>query len=106
MEVILMSNWIEEWSVEESKKFLLEVSQFLSKLGGPLTRELTALVEADDYVGLANYQFDYDLCYDVRDFFLARQVHALFQKQEWRDIGLNPHKRAEDKFWEMEKRCQ
>lgn len=101
-----MGNWIDKWNTEESKQFLLEVSLFLSKLGGPLTKELTALVEADDYVGLANYQFDYSLPYDVRDFFLARQVHALFQKQEWRDIGLNPRKRAEDKFWEMEKRCK
>jgi hypothetical protein len=106
MEVTLMSNWIEEWSVEESKQFLLEVSQFISTLGGPLTRELTALVEKDDYVGLANYQFDYTRPVETRDLFLARQVHALFQKQEWRDIGLNPRKRAEDKFWEMEKRCK
>jgi hypothetical protein len=98
-------NWIEEWSVEESKQFLLEVSQFISTLGGPLTKELTALVQADDYVGLANYQFDYSRQVDTRDLFLARQVHALFQKQEWRDIGLNPRKRAEDKFWEMESRC-
>lgn len=101
-----MSNWIDTWSVEESKQFLLEVSQFLSKLGGPLTRELTALVEADNYVALANYQFDYNRPFDAREFFLARQIHALFQKQEWRDIGLNPLKRAQDKFWEMEKRCK
>lgn len=101
-----MSNWIDEWSVEESKGFLLEVSQFLSSLGGPLTKELTDLVTADDYVGLANYQFRYDHNVVSRDLFLARQVHALFQKQEWRDIGLNPRKRAEDKFWEMEKRCK
>lgn len=100
-----MSNWIEEWSIEETKQFLLEVSQFLSTLGGPLTRELTAYVEKDDYVGLANYQFDYNRPVESRDLFLARQVHALFQKQEWRDIGLQPRKRAEDKFWEMEKRC-
>jgi hypothetical protein len=100
-----MSNWIDEWSVGESKQFLLEVSQFLSSLGGPLTKDLTALVEKDDYVGLANYQFDYSSPTTVRDFQIARQVHALFQKQEWRDIGLNPRKRAEDKFWEMEKRC-
>lgn len=101
-----MSNWIDKWSVEESKQFLLEVSLFLSELGGPLTRELTELVIQDDYVGLANYQFDYNRPFATRDYFLARQVHALFQKQEWRDIGLNPRKRAEDKFWEMEKRCK
>jgi hypothetical protein len=100
-----LNNWIDEWSVEESKQFLLEVSLFLSEIGGPLTKELTALVVADDYVGLANYQFDYSRPFSSRDYFLARQVHALFQKQEWRDIGLNPRKRAEDKFWEMEKRC-
>jgi hypothetical protein len=106
MEVTLMGNWIDKWSVEESKQFLLEVSLFLSELGGPLTKELAAYVVNDDYVGLANYQFDYGRQTTTRDFFLARQIHALFQKQEWRDIGLNPRKRAEDKFWEMELRCK
>jgi hypothetical protein len=106
MEVTLMGNWIDKWSEEESKQFLLEVSLFISELGGPLTKELAALVVDDDYVGLANYQFDYNRPVETRDLFLARQIHALFQKQEWRDIGLNPRKRAEEKFWEMEKRCK
>jgi hypothetical protein len=100
-----MSNWIDEWSVEETKHFLLEVSQVLSELGGPLTKELAELVWKDDYVGLANYQFDYKLPFSVRDFSLARQIHALFQKQQWRDVGLKPFEKAEQKFWEMEQRC-
>jgi hypothetical protein len=100
-----MSDWIESWSDEEAKHFLTDVSVLLSELGGPLTKALSKLVEEKRFVELVNYQFDYSADFSVRDFTLARQIHALFHKQEWMDLGLEPQKKAEQKFWEMEKRC-
>jgi len=100
-----MRDWISEWSDEEAISFLSDVSGLLSELGGPLTKALTQLVSDRKFVELVNYQFDYTLDYSLRDLTLARQVHALFQKQEWLDLGLNPEKRAVEKFWEMEAKC-
>lgn len=101
-----MSDWITRWSDQEALGFLTDVSCLLSELGGPLTKGLSKLVEEKRFVDLVNFKFDYAADYSLRDFTLGRQVHALFHKQEWLDIGLEPRKRAEEKFWEMEKKCE
>jgi len=100
-----MSNWTDIRSPEESLRFLQEVSSLLSDLGGPLTRDLSQLVASGRYVDLINFKFDYGRCDDLRDLVCARQVHALFAKQEWMDLGMNPRKVAEEKFWKMEEKC-
>jgi hypothetical protein len=101
-----MNDWITARSQQESLRFLEEVSGLLSDLGGPLTKDLAKLVAEGKFVELVNYKFDYNLCHDLRDVTLARQVHALFQKQEWMDIGIDTRAVAEAKFWEMEERCK
>jgi hypothetical protein len=82
----------------------LEVSAHLAELGGPLTKDLHRLVAERRYIDLINFRFEYGRS-DYTDLLYARQIHALFQKQEWMDLGLNPKGVAEKKFWEMEKRC-
>jgi len=99
-----MSNWIESWSPQKTESFLQEVSAHLSELGGPLTKDLHRLVAERRYIDLINFKFEYSRS-DYSDLLYARQIHALFQKQEWMDLGLNPKGVAEKKFWEMEKRC-
>ena len=101
-----MSNWIRPWSIEESKVFLKNVSCLLSDLGGPLTKDLNRLVQEERFVELVNYQFDYRSDTTVRDFTLARQVHALLKKQEWMNLGIDVRAVAENKFWEMEEKCR
>nr|QDH87202.1 MAG: hypothetical protein H2Rhizo331451_000002 [Leviviridae sp.] len=101
-----MSDWIEDRSPADNLVFLREVSSLLSGLGGPLTRDLCELVSSGRYIDLINFKFNYDRVDDLRDVTLARQVHALFQKQEWMDLGLNPRGVAEQKFWMMEEKCQ
>jgi hypothetical protein len=99
-----MMDWVSEWTHEKSFDFLDEVSGLLATLGGPLTKDLASLVQARAFVELVNYQFDYaDV--DLRDVTLARQVHALLQKQEWLDLGLDPRGKGLKKFWDMEERC-
>jgi hypothetical protein len=100
-----MKDWVSSWTHEKSFDFLDEVSGLLGTMGGPLTKDLAQLIHRRQFVELVNYQFDYTGDFPARDYFLARQVHALLQKQEWLDLGLEPRKKGEEKFWEMEKRC-
>jgi hypothetical protein len=100
-----MPNWIDPIEAGESRRFLAEVSGLLSTLGGPLTKDLARLIEEGKFVELVNYQFDYSTDTTLRDFTLARQVHALLQKQGWMDLGINTKSVAEKKFWQMEDRC-
>jgi hypothetical protein len=104
-ETIDMVDWVTPKEAREAKRFLADVSSLLSDLGGPLTRELSALIREGKYVELVNYQFDYRTDTTVRDFVLARQVHALLQKQEWMDLGIDTKAVAMRKFDEMEVRC-
>jgi hypothetical protein len=101
-----MSNWISQWNTEESINLLKNVSGLLSTLGGPLTKDLDRLIQEDKFVDLVNYQFDYKSVTTVRDYTLARQVHALLRKQEWMNLGIDVRSVAESKFWEMEERCR
>lgn len=101
-----MSNWIDPIEAEEAQRFLAAVSGLLSDLGGPLTKDLARLIEEKRFVELVNYQFDYSFDTTLRDFTLARQVHALLQKQGWMDLGIDTKSVAEKKFWQMEERCR
>ncbi len=101
-----MEDWISPWAHEKAFAFLDEFSCLSATLGGPLTRDLSGLLQGRKLVELVNYQFDYTYDTTWRDFVLARQIHSLFQKQEWFDLGLEPRKRAEEKFWQMEDRCR
>lgn len=101
-----MANWIDDREPTENIRFLKEVSSLLSELGGPLTKDLNLLVQEDRFVELVNYQFDYQSVMTVRDLVLARQVHALFSKQGWMNLGIDTRKVAEDKFWKMEDHCR
>jgi hypothetical protein len=101
-----MGNWIDPWPHEKAFAFLDEFSGLAAKLGGPLTKDLSSLLQGRKLVELVNYQFDYTYDTTWRDFVLARQIHSLLQKQEWFDLGLEPRKRGEEKFWQMELRCR
>ncbi len=101
-----MIDWVTPKEAKESEKFLAGVSSLLSELGGPLTKDLARLIREREYIKLVNYQFDYSLDTTVRDFVLARQVHALLQKQEWMNLGIDTKSVAEDKFWKMEDKCR
>ncbi len=101
-----MTDWVTNRSIEESIRFLDQVSNLLSELGGPLTKDLSRLIGERKFVELVNYQFDYNLDTTLRDFTLARQVHGLLKKQEWMNLGIDVKSVAEKKFWQMEDRCQ
>jgi hypothetical protein len=100
-----MNDWTSPRSREENIRFLSEVSCLLARLGGSLCEDLNQLVQSGKYIELVNYKFDYLREYDLRDVTLARQIHSLFSKQEWMDLGIDTQAVAATKFWEMEKKC-
>jgi hypothetical protein len=101
-----MGDWVEPWSTERSIQFLNGAASHFSSLGGPLTKDLSSLISAAEYVKLVNYKFDYDAGFSLRDYQCARSSHALFHKQEWLDIGIDTDSAGRTKFWEMEERCR
>lgn len=100
-----MIDWVTPKEAQESLRFLAGVSSLLSELGGPLTKDLSRLIQEEKFVELVNYQFDYSSDTTVRDFVLARQIHALLHKQEWMSLGIDTKSVAERKFWQMEEKC-
>lgn len=100
-----MIDWTSERSDEETELFLSQVSELLSQRGGSLTRAVSSLFKRSK-VELINYQFDYSKADDAEDAFYARQIHALYAKQEWMDLGIDTEAVAEAKFWKMEAHCE
>lgn len=99
-------NWIDPFPLDKSKRIIQEVSSLLAKTGGPLTQDLSRLIDQNMLLDLVNFKFDYMRCSSLRDITLARQVHALLSKQEWMDLGIDTRSVAEKKFWQAEERCK
>jgi len=100
-----MSDWVSERSVEETLRFLDDVSGLVSSKGGSLTRSLSSKYRQSK-VELINHKFDYLSADNAEDAFYARIVHALFAKQEWMDLGIDTEAVAAKKFWDMEAHCE
>ncbi len=100
-----MNDWISERSAEETSRFLDSVQELISGKGGSLTRVLSSIYRRSKHE-LVNYKFDYSLADNADDAFYARQIHSLFAKQEWMDLGVNVEAVAEKKFWDMEAHCE
>jgi len=100
-----MNDWISERSAEETLRFLDSVLEHITGKGGSLTRSLSSVYKRSK-VELINLKPNYSLADNADDAFFARQVHALFSKQEWMDLGVNVQAVAEQKFWDMEAHCE
>jgi hypothetical protein len=78
--------------------------------GGPVL-DLLAKVENGDYVGLVNYEFNYNdfatlpINLVTNEFKYARQIHALFSKLDFLELGYDLTSRTLDKFVESEDSC-
>lgn len=100
-----MNDWIMERSPEDTSRILDQVSSLVSGKGGSLTRLLSSIYDRSK-VELVNYKFDYSLADNADDAFYARIIHALYNKQEWYDLGIDTQAVAEKKFWDAEAHCE
>lgn len=100
-----MLNWIDKKQTHESLAILGTLSQKCSELGGPLCRELNALVQKGDYKSLVNYEIKYSL-YDFDDLKYGRQILGFYQKLDILDLGLSKSGAAAKRFIESEVMCR
>jgi hypothetical protein len=99
-------NYIEKRTPAESLEIMLEISRKCSELGGPLSKKFFAMVLAENYLDLIQYQLDYGQEYSVDDFIYARQIQALYSKQDFIDLGVNKELVAFQKFLSSEELCR
>lgn len=92
---------------QESLKILSELAQECSSLGGPLSSHLNELVKKKEYLTVIQYSFDYcDPSLDLNDVCYARQIQALFSKQDFIDLGVDKEEVAFLKFVQTENLCR
>lgn len=101
-------DWIAPFPADRSLAILRGVSSSLASLGGPLTQRLDNLVQMGQFTELLDFKFEYTDESDVNDLLYARQVQALFSKQEedWFGLNIDTEKVAFDKFTKAEQRCK
>lgn len=100
-------SWIRQQSSAESLRFVHQVSDLCASLGGSLSGELNKLVQSGRYREVVDYEIDYsrkDVSFS--DFKYSRQILALFQKQDFIDVGYDPLAEAIKTFLACEAKCK
>jgi hypothetical protein len=95
-------DWVTPRPMEEALAFLGQVSSIYSK-SGLLSAELHSLVDEGKLLEVVNYRIPTDI--DVNDYRGARQIQALFSKQCWIDLGLDPLHEGVKAFIKAEEHC-
>jgi hypothetical protein len=98
--------WTQKMGLPESLRLLRGLAKDVSKLGGPLSREIYDLVEKEDYQSVIRFKFDYTLPYTTDDFLYARQIQGFFKKFREIDIGVDKEAVAWEKFLASEEKCR
>lgn len=110
-------DWITEKTLSEtlvilreltSQCYLLANEQSLN--GAPLTKELVDLVDAERYLDVVNYKFDYSSSYllsveCINDYRYARQVQGFYQKLADLNLGIDKEAVAFRTWREAEDTC-
>jgi len=99
-------SWIRKRSLDESLRFIMQVSDLCSSLGGPLSKELNKLIQQQKFKEVIDYEIDYNVDYSITDLIYSRQICALVQKQGYIDVGIDTEQTAYKTFLEMEEKCR
>lgn len=96
-----------EKSEGETLALIRSLSQECADLGGRLSKRLNALVQEGAYRRVVDYDIDAAMLDDecANDYLYARQIKALFEKQDFLDLGYDKEKEALQKFREAERDC-
>lgn len=107
---MLSTNWLESASTSDSLQMLtalalLECSRISS---ATLRGELEDLLKREDWMGILEYDLDYDAGFNVSDVIAARQCLGYFQKFEplGELLNIDREERAFEKFRQSEARCK
>ncbi|DAD52614.1 TPA_asm: RNA-directed RNA polymerase [ssRNA phage SRR6960551_3] len=96
------SDWIKEWSAEESLDFLCDLGLTHCSLGGSRGIAIAELIRNRDWAGLCGYPFVYGAEDNVDELYHARQALALFSKLENLDTGVDKELAAFKRFAQSE----
>lgn len=99
-------DWVSKRSPNESYDFIKAVSNLLAKPELTLACTLNKLLQEGKIRELVDFKIDYTTGNQVRDYLCARQIQALFSKQDWFDIGYDRDEQARLSFAKAEERCK
>lgn len=101
---------IEAKPLDFAHKVIRDLSITCLSEGGPITQQIFTLLDQKDYLSVASFEFDYNLCdgsyNSIRDFTMARQIQAFFSKQGIFDLGVDKTQAAFNSFFEAEDKCR
>jgi len=100
--------WIQKRRPSVSLEILRDLSRLCKSLGGDLSTQLNQLVEENRLKELVEFHFDYSalsLLTNEQDIRYARQIQALFSKNESIDLGIDRDYVALGKFANSERDC-
>lgn len=107
MKVLPKSNWVEEFSYEDSERILLDLAWSHVKEAGPHRNSLDSILRNRDWRALCNYELQYSYDDSPLHLYHARQALAYFQKWEHLKLpGVDKEDVAWRKFLETEKECK
>lgn len=106
-------DWISDRTASESLEILRGLACKCASLGGPLSKQLYKLVEAEDFTSLMSYDISYDEVLQrsdgsITDVIYSRQILALYQKScfiSYKD-NWDKARAAAVRFVEAERMCR
>jgi len=99
-------SWIKLKPIEQHVLFMRQMSQVLAASGGPLCKELDALMQLGRFRDVVEFTLDYERGYDYSDYCYARQIMALVEKQGFLDLGYDKKGAAVKAFIAAEEKCR
>jgi len=99
-------SWVRTKPIEQHLLFMKQMSQVLAACGGPLCKELDALMQVGRFRDVVDFKIDYERGYDYSDYCYARQITALVEKQEFLDLGFDKKGAAVKAFIAAEEKCR
>jgi len=101
-------NWLKFRDVSECLSVSETLSSACSKLGGPISQTLYEFVKQRSYGQVIDYSFDYSNLppSSTDDLIYARQIQALFSKQDFIDLGVDKEQVAYENFLACEEKCR
>lgn len=91
----------------ESLSFIRDLSSECAALGGPLSKQLDALIQSGAYRDVVDFEVDVVAMDEsqTQDLVYLRQIKALVEKQSFIDLGFDRRKEAVLKFIAAELKC-
>jgi hypothetical protein len=99
-------SWTSSKPIEQHLLFMKQVSDGCAASGGPLCKELNALMQSGRFREVIEFPLDYSRGYDYSDYCYARQIMALVEKQEFLDLGYDKKGAAVKAFIAAEEKCR